>query len=728
MATCPSCGSGIAQPVNFCPHCGARFDGPPPSEEFKIVTVLFCDVVKSTGLGRRLEPQPMQRIMDRYGETVRRVLGGRGASVGKRHGDGFMAAFGIPELHEDDALRAVHAANELRTAIREMAMELRLERGIDLNIRLGINTGDMLVRNAGTLEEEVIGDAVNLAKRFEEAAGSDEILLGASTFRLVADAVRAEPGEPLAIDGIPESQQVWRLLEVLPDRPGRLRRMEAPMVGRYLEKELLLRLFDRVLSERSCHLVSVLGPAGVGKSRLVDEFVRDLGEQATVLHARCLAFGDTVTVWPMVEIVRQAAGIAPTDPPDAARVRLNDLVGHVKRGELITERMAQILGFGHEAQLPEDTFWALQQLLETLASRQPLVLVVDDLHWADAILLDAVEHLTEHSHDRSIMLLCIARPDELFANRRHWPGVKVNAASFLLSPLGEREGKQLVGYLLGGNVDAAARARITEWAQGVPLIIEELVANLRDEGRLQPIDDRWVLRLEPGDEDWARSSLASWEDASEQARPSVPTFVRTLLQARLERLDADGRATIEAAAVVGKQFHVGDIRALSPRTRDVGAGVRELLRLDLIRSDQSPASVPLPPGSGDAYRFRHTMIQTVSYERMPDDRRSELHERYADWLEQQTADRVSQFDEIVGHHFHEAYRYARKLDPRGDRTRELARRAGEYYAAAGRRAAIRGDTRLVQDWLGRAVRLLPTTLPACGHFRRSLRPSRSVAG
>jgi class 3 adenylate cyclase/tetratricopeptide (TPR) repeat protein len=716
MATCPACGNSVDLSDKYCPQCGNKLGASPHAEEFKVVTAIFCDVVGSTALTRQLDSQPMQRVMERYGEIVRGVLAGRGGTVGKRHGDGFMAAFGIPELHEDDALRAVRAAGELRAALHDLAGELLRERGVDLKVRLGINTGNVLVRAAGTIEEELVGDPVNLAKRFEEAAGPGEILLGEETYRLVADAVHAEAAGPLTVAD--EPQEVWRLLEVLPDRTGRVRRVTTPMVGRDLERELLLRVFDRVVAEQSCHLVSVLGSAGIGKSRLVDEFVGGLGERANLLRAHCLAFGDSVTVWPFIEIVRQAAGIAPTEDPEAVRTRLADLVGAEERGQLLTERILQLLGFGEEGELPEDTLWALERLLEILARRRPLVIVIDDLQWADALLLDAVEHITEQSRDLPILLVGIARPDELLPRRGHWPGGKLNALTFLLSPLGEREEEQLIGHLLGGRVDPAVQAHISERAEGMPLIVEELVGSLLEEGRLKATaDGRWMLTPQAA-------------ETTAGARGAVPTSIQTLLLARLERLDARGRALVEPAAVVGEQFHAGDVQALyaGAGAADVAAGLQELVRLDLIHPDHSPASVPLPPESGDAYRFRHTMIQNVAYERMPDDRRAELHERYADWLEGQTNDRRSQFDELVGHHFHEAYRYACKLDPGGERTAFLARRAGERYAAAGQRAALRGDTRLVQAWLERAVRMLPADHPNRLRALPSLADALQVSG
>jgi class 3 adenylate cyclase/tetratricopeptide (TPR) repeat protein len=694
MPTCPTCDLVISHHADVCPRCGAPLAAPASSGEFRIVTVLFCDLVDSTVLGRTLEPLVTKRVNDRYGETVRRILGGGGARVGKRHGDGFMAAFGMIELHEDDALRAVSAASELRAAIGALSDELHRERGVGLEVRIGINTGRLLVSDAGTMEEELTGDAVNLAKRFEESAAAGEILLGEETYRLVADDVKAEPAEPLTVDGFPGPQATWRLLEVLPDSSGRVRRFLAPLVGRQLERELLRRLFDRVVAEQSCHLAGVLGPGGVGKSRLVHEFVESLGGRAAVLRAHCIQRGSSVTVWPLVEIVRQAARISPDDSPELARSRVAELVQGDERGELVTERVAQMLGVVAQAERPEGTLWAVHRLLQARARHDPLVVVIDDLQWADPILLDALEQLIELSQDTPMLLVCIARPEELLSRGQGWPATTANALSLRLSPLGEREGEQLVGHLLGGRVDPAVYALVTERAQGYPLIVEELVANLRDERRLRSLGGRWVLRLEPADAGLDRSS--------------IPTSIQALLQVRLERLEARGRAVIEAASVVGEQFHAGDVQALTGMgDAEVGAVVQELVRVDLFRRDRGPAAVPLPPGSGAGYQFRHPMIQSAAYERMPEDRRAELHERYADWLAEQTRANPDQFDELVAHHFNEAYRYASKLDPAADRTRKVACRAGERYAAAGNRAVIRGDTGLVQAWLGRAVRLLP---------------------
>jgi class 3 adenylate cyclase/tetratricopeptide (TPR) repeat protein len=714
MVTCPACGTGFEGPVNFCSQCATPLSTSPLRQEYKIVTIAFCDVVKSTALGRRLAPLAFSQVMERYGETVRQVLGGPGTSIGKRHGDGFMAAFGVPELREDDTLRAVRSANELRGAIADLSAELQREHGVELQVRMGINTGEVLVKGAGTLEEEITGDAVTVARRLEQAAPAGQILLGEETYKLVDDAVEAEPAEQLIVEGLPGEQSTWRLLEVF---PGRKERSLAPLVGRGLEKELLGSLFARAVDEQSAHLVMLLGPGGVGKSRLTDEFALQLGERATVLRTKCLQMGKSVTVWPMVEIIRNAADIKPVDSPEAARARVAHLLRTDERGELVTERIAQMLGFGHSTELPEGTLWALQHVLEAVARRRPLVVIVDDLQWADAILLDVVEHLAVHLHSVPVLLVCIARPDELFEHRDGWPVKVTNALSLKLSPLRIGEGETLVEYLLGAKVAPEVQALVAQSAQGYPLIIEEMVANLRDEERLESVDGRWTLRSKPA-------------EVRDRRAGSVPTMIQALLQAKLERLDPRGLGIVEAASVVGERFHMGDVEALSDGVspEDIEMGIEELIRLDLIQLDHSPASFPLPPNSGAGYKFRHTMIQAVAYGRMPDDRRAAYHEQYAEWLAAHTKDRPHQFDELVSHHFHEAYRYLSKVYPRDQGTADVGRRAGERYAEAGRRAAIRGDTGLVRSWLGQAVRLLPDDHPERRRALPALADAQQASG
>jgi class 3 adenylate cyclase/tetratricopeptide (TPR) repeat protein len=710
MATCPSCDRVFEAADDPCPDCGVELsDADPLGQEYKVVTTIYCDVVGSTALGRHLGPVVTSRFMDEYGRTVHRVLGGQGARVSKRHGDGFMAIFGVPELREDDALRAVRAASALRTAVDEISERLRGDHGVGVQVRIGVNTGNVLVvHDAKTLEEQLVGDAVNVTKRFEEAAGAGEIFLGEQTYRLVADTVRAERASPVPIEGL-GPQACWRFLEVLPTPEDRRR---PPLVGRAMELDLLARLFDRTVQEQSPHLVNVLGPSGVGKSRLTDEFVLGLGNRATVLRSKCPDFGTSVTVLPVIEIVRQAAGIKPDDTPEAARERLAELVREEPRGELVAERMAQMLGFGRSTELPEGTLWALHRLLGAVARRRPLVVVIDDVQWAAAILLEAIEHLAVHLREVPILLVSIARPDELALNHAGWPSVRENLFVMGLSPLRVREGEKLVQGLLGNRVGPALQAQITQEAQGYPLMIVERVATLRQDGLLEDVGGQWVLRSEAA-------------DGAGHETGSVPARIQMLYLARLDRLSARGRTIAEAASVVGERFHIGDVKALTRDTTAAGieADLQELVGIGLLMPDRSPASFPLPPGSGAGYRFGHPMSRTVAYDRMADDRRAVLHERYADWLTKHTEQHPQQFDELIANHFSEAHRYRRKLAPRDERTRAVARKAGERYAEAGRRAAVRGDTRLVQEWLGPAIQLLPNDHPE----RRNVLPALAEA-
>jgi class 3 adenylate cyclase/tetratricopeptide (TPR) repeat protein len=662
------------------------------------VTVVFCDVESSTQLGKQLGPQTMKRTMDRFAETTRRVLASHGGQPGKRHGDSVMAVFGIPVAHDDDALRAVRAALELQQALAPLGEELEREHQMPLQVRVGVNTGRVLVHEGDSLEGRVAGPTVIVATRLEEVAEPGSVMIGEETHELVRDAVRSQRVEPLELHGIAEPVPAYRLLEVLPGKPGRIPRLRAPMLGRDLEQELLRCLFARVVAERNCHLVTILGRVGVGKSRLANEFAKGLGDRALVLRGYCLEYGDAVTFWPVVQIVHQAAGIDPTDEPAEARQRLAALFGGDGLDGLDRQALSQIeqlLGIGEPTvELPRDTSWALRRLLESIARRQPLVVLIEDLQWAQPILLDALEEIAENADDEPIMLLCMARPDELFERRKHWPGRRRNATSMLLSPLGDQDGEQLVSHLLGSReLDPEALARITYLAQGYPLIIEELLATLIDRGVLRELEGRWIATA----------------DLPEQ---SVPPSIQALLSARLDRLDPRDRKIIERAAVVGERFHTADIEALSPAARPVQVAARldALVRQELIQPAQGPAT-PLRFQSGERFRFRHALIRSVVYERMTEPVRAELHERYADHLEQTAGERLPQFDEIIGYHLNEAYRYRRKLGPLDEHARQLAGRAGERYAAAGQRAALRGDISLTCSWLGRASRLLSSDHP-----------------
>src|SRR6266536_800246 len=495
----------------------------------------------------------------------------------------------------------------------------------------------------------VTGHAVNLARRFEQNAGAGGILVGEETYSLVRDAVHAEQVELTNLKGVRRPVVGYRIHHVVHGVPGRMRRLDRPLVGRELERRPLRDLFERTAAERTCPLAILLGPAGIGKSKLVDQFIQELSDESMVLRGHCLSYGQSVTFWPIMEIVTQAAGIAPTDPLDVVYERLAaPLLDHDRARELAL-RVAQLIGFTAKTGVQGDSYSALRTFLEAFARSRPLMVLIDDLHWAEQSLLDAIEHIAEHARAVPLMLLCVARPEQFREQRDRWPGGKPNTLCISLSPLRESEGEKLVEHLLDGKqLDVEVLAYIWELAEGYPLYTEE------------------------------------------------------------------EQVIIERAAVVGKQFHTADIVALSPEMRpsEVAECLEALSRLDLVQPDHG-AVFPLPAvEGGEGFRFRHILIRNAAYERMTEEVRAERHARYAAWVEGTAGDRLSQFDELIAYHLNEAYEYQHKLGPVDAAGRELARRAGERYAAAGRRAAIRGDIRLTVALLERASALMPRDDPS----------------
>jgi len=436
MITCSSCGAENPRGFRFCGACGAALAGTQPAREVrKIVTVLFCDVVGSTALGERVDPEPLRRLMGSYYDEMRTIVERHGGTVEKFIGDAVMAVFGVPQAHEDDALRAVRAAAEMQAAAAPLELE----------IRIGINTGEVVTGEGETL---VTGDAVNVAARLEQAAAAGETLIGGETLRLVRDAVETAPTDVLELKGKAEPIRAHRVLAVDPDAPSFARRLDRPMVGRQRELDRLLGDFEQSVNDRSCHLFTLLGQAGVGKSRLVRAFVAAVGDRARVLRGRCLHYGDGITYWPVVEVLLE--------------------LGH--------DPQPVIAGSPAEAQL------AFRKLLEEEAALQPLVVYFDDLQWAEPTFLDLVEHIADWSRDAPIFLLCAARPD-LLDLRPAWGGGKLNASSLLLESLSPDESGILVEQLLEQlELDELVRARIVEAAEGNPLFVEEMVAMVREDG------------------------------------------------------------------------------------------------------------------------------------------------------------------------------------------------------------------------------------------------------
>ena len=679
--SCPSCGTDNPEGANFCSVCGARLGSPEAPEVRKTITIVFCDVVGSTELGEQLDPESMRKVMSRYFDAMRSVLERHGGSIDKFIGDAVLAVFGVPQLHEDDAVRAVRAAAEMRTALEELNRELERDHDVRLACRIGVNTGEVLVGADAPDFGRLTGDAVNTAARLETAAEPGEILIGDETYRLVRDAVDVEPTEPLRLKGKAESVPAQRLIRVVSEAGQVRRSLGSTMVGRDRELEDLLRAFARATEDRSCLLFTVLGAAGEGKTRLVEEFLATIGGSASVVSGRCLPYGEGITYWPVAEAVRSALGVQAFDPPQEVVARLDAVVAGDEHGAAISGRLGAILGVSESVGAAEETPWAIRRFLEILAAGRPLVAVWEDIHWAEPAFLDCVDHVVDWSREAPILFLCTARP-EFLDHRSDWGGGKLNATTLLLRSLDEKASAQLIANLLGGaGLPAEASDRITEAAGGNPLFVEQMLSMMIDDGHLVRQNGSWI-------------------PARDLASISVPPSVAALLAARLERLTDEERRVIECAAVVGKVFQVGAVRELLPEhlRADALDLIRSLVRKELVRADRS-----MVPGE-DAFRFRHILIRDAAYQAIPKERRADLHESFAGWIE--AVGRAEESDEIVGYHLEQAFLYRTTLGPLDDRARALGQRAAARLAAAGARAHGRHDVRAAVNLLRRAVEML----------------------
>ena len=659
----------------------------PRPDARKTVTILFADIVDSSRLSLSLDPEALRNLLTRYFGELSAVVQRHGGIVDKYIGDAIMAVFGMPLLHEDDALRAVRAAVEMRDTLAILNQELEAGWGVRLMNRIGINTGVVIAGDQTQGNLSVAGEAVIVAKRLEEAATANEILIGEPTHRLVRDAVVVEPSGPRALKH-GATIRALVVVEVLAHAPGLARRFDSPFVGRERQRALLRRVFRNAVGDRTCHLVTILGDAGVGKSRLVREFASDLAEDVTVLHGRCLPYGEGITYWPLAEMVRELTRAEGLDSGEQLAAEIGARLTGDKKAGLIAERVTGALGLGGAEQgTTEETAWAVRRLFEALARAGPLVVVVDDVHWAEPTFLDLVEHVANFSRDFPILLICIARP-ELFDTRPGWGAGKSNATSILLERLSDAECRELIFNLLGrAPLPPAAELRISRAVEGNPLFAEELVAMLVDDALLRRAPDSWVA-------------------ASDLAELPVPSTINALLAARLEGLPSVERAILTSAAVEGAVFHRSAVSELARPVLDaLEDGLLSLVRRDLIRPEVSLFT-------GDkAYRFRHVLIRDAAYVSLPKKARADLHERFAAWLELTAVDRLREFEEIVGYHFEQAFQYRVALGPRDVHASSLAARACERLEPAGRRALVHSNLPAGIRLLERVSRLLLTNDP-----------------
>jgi class 3 adenylate cyclase len=650
VTRCPACGSENRAGARFCDSCGARLAPTDLEQRRKPATLVFCDVTGSTALGERLDAEAVRELMFSFYDEMRAAIERHGGTVEKFVGDAVMAVFGVPEAHEDDPLRALRAAAEMRERI--VPLNARLDRlyGSQLRFRIGVNSGEVVAGDPSTRETFVSGDAVNVAARLEQAAAPGEILLGETTYRLARHAIDAEPVEPVRAKGKSEPVRAYRLLAVT--SADERATSQTPLVGRESELDALDLLFARSVEEERLVLTTILGEAGVGKTRLATELVARLADRARVHVGRCLPYGEGITYWPLAEIVRDAASIGAGHDRAEALARVDALGLDAAAGTTI----ASLVGLSDEPVAAEQVPWAVRSLVETLSDGRPLVLLVENLHWAEPALLDLLLDLPARTR-APVLVLATARA-ELREARPHWP---VAVELDVLDATATHALVEATG-LSAEDQDAVVRA-----SGGNPLFAEELAAFLAERPEVE----------------------------------SVPPTLGALLAARLDALRASERAAAERGAIEGELFHGQAVTALSPPAdrADVASALAALAERDLVR--RAPAHFD----ADVAFRFKHALVRDAAYAGISKRARALLHERFHEWLRERVGERLPEVEEIVGYHLEQAVRYLDDLGPRDPHSDGLAAAASGYLASAGRRALGRGDASAAANLLERALAL-----------------------
>jgi class 3 adenylate cyclase/tetratricopeptide (TPR) repeat protein len=674
---CPNCGEDNPAEFVVCGTCGGKLhEEQAVTESRKTVTVVFADLRPVAVDGATLAADRVREVVSLGFTAARAVVERHGGRAEKFIGDAVVAVFGLPVLHEDDALRAVRASLDIHEAVAALNLRLRAE-GVSLTARIGVNTGVAVSGHATKGLHLVTGDAVNTAARLEQAAPDGGVFLGDATYVLVRDAVAVEAPQPLSVKGKAEPVIAHRLLAVTA-REGRSRRHSAPLEGREQELAELRGALGDVVIGSVPDLVTIIGDAGIGKSRLVREFEAQVGHGVQVLRGRCPAYGGS-TFAPIVEMIRSVAKIRDDDTPEQARARLEALLPDPR----IADRLAVIAGLADTAYPLAELSWGVRRLAEVLADWGPLLLVVDGLQWAEPALLDLLGHLVTATADAPVLLVGLARNELLEANPDWAPG---SGRRIVLAPLDRQASGRIVDDLLPGGANLGVlRDRIVAGGHGNPLFIEQLVTMLLENGSVAQVDGRWV----PTD---AATDLA------------LPPSIGALLAARVDVLPRDERAIVERAAVVGYAFEREAVVALSEQAmRDqVSPGLDALVSRGLVRPDPD-----LPPDAG-AYRFHNQLIRDAAYGSLLKRSRVSLHERYVAWSDMAASERGRrrEFDEVLGYHLEQAYRYRLEFGPPDAAAVVVGRDGARRLTAGGRRSFRRGDMAAAAGLLSRATGLL----------------------
>jgi DNA-binding SARP family transcriptional activator/tetratricopeptide (TPR) repeat protein len=652
--------------------------GPAPARALptrRPVTVLCVSLQVAPDSGTALDPEAYGAVHEHVVRALTAVLERHGGKLAASDGEHLMGVFGVAAVHEDDALRAARASLEASEALTAEVAVLPRHYGASLVYRSGLATGEVLVGGPGPLG--FAGDVGVRAVTLAEAAGPGEILLSQQTRQLAAGAIEtgaAGPGRFL----LHSAQVGLRPLAV---------RLDVPLVSRDDELRRLEAAYVRATRERVTMTVTVTGEAGLGKTRLVQEFARRLGQEANVLMGRCLPYGEGITFWPLREMIRQ------TGRGDDVMERVSELLAGEADAAAVAEQLHRAVGSGRQGRTAAaEIFWAARRLLEVLARDRPVLVLFEDLHWAEPTLLDLVESLALRPGQAAIVVVCIARP-ELLDQRPAWAAETDRSVSIQLAPLGGEPAAALLDSLSGGHrIAPATRARLIDIAGGNPLYLEQLAVSLseQDGGGIRPV---------------------------------LPPTIQALLSARLQRLGPGASSVLVRAAIIGKDFGEQEIRELLPveARAPLGRNLQSLVAKGLVQ-----------PGPGlssyDEYSFRHILIQEAAYRSIPKSLRAELHRRYADSLEASASGPFPARPEILGFHLEQSVRYRTELWPTDPEAAALSLRAAGHLDTAGAAAHDRGDDVAAVNLLERAVTLLPAGAPVLGRLYTTLGTALAEAG
>ncbi|HVM34253.1 MAG TPA: AAA family ATPase [Actinomycetota bacterium] len=682
MRTCPECGFENGKQARFCGGCGTRLEEERVGrKERKFATALFADVVGSTELGEREDPEVVAAVVSRTFERLAAEVERYGGVVEKFIGDAIFALFGVPVAHEDDPDRAVRAGLEMQAALAELNRDFAAEGKPELALRTGIEAGEVLVdldRVAGARDRMITGDAVNLAARLQAASEPNSVVVGPAVYASTKEVVEYRELPALPLKGKSGMTPAWCAVRVMARRHGERPPLglEARLVGRDEELRLLKHTLERVESEDRAALVTVLGPAGVGKSRLAWEFmnyVDGLPQSVYWRKGRCSSYGN-VSYSALAEAIKVQCGIKEDDSPQEASRKVGVAVRELFDDDALVPHIEVLTGVRPDHRYPrEELFDAWRRFLERMAGRFPLVLFFEDVHWADEGLLAFIDHLADFARG-PIFVLTLARP-ELLELRPTWGGGKRNYAAVYLDPLSPDENALMLFDLVEAKLPDDLTRVVVARAEGNPLFTEEIVRMFVDRGILRAGHDRW-------------------EVAREVDEIEIPRSIHALIAARLDSLPGEEKEVLQDAAVVGRIFWDGAVETLAatdPRPVLTRLRVKELV-------------VPREPSAfsdDHEYSFRHVLIRDVAYDALPKAARAAKHAAIASWAEERAGERREEVAELIATHLKEAVAYAREL---GDPAHLLSS-AYRWARAAGDRARRLWQGSAAADWYRVAIDL-----------------------